>query len=325
MRYGKTAPILAAAVLSACSMSGGSGDGFSYDLVPRPVPGRPSDNVNAGLTARQAQDKQLIAGNNQAFHFSTSATDNIMDENWNVAGMSRLKSLTLAVNGKTYELDLPKKQERWVYLSPKLEDFKKGYGVYPYTLERVMDNKDGETQKGRYKLYNQPYSFVAGKFLDWKKTLSQNGTSSWTTEDGGMEHENEIYYGHGGIDPGKLPQNTTYTYSGYAFDAESEGDLRYDITFKTDNTGYGSGKITGMTTRGDIELKRGDIGVNGNAAGITGDAVGSRGGEGGGRSNGTYELGIYGPDAAEIAGTITFETPTENRLDEKIGFGGTKK
>ena len=47
-----------------------------------------------------------------------------MDENWNVAGMSRLKSLTLAVNGKTYELDLPKKQERWVYLSPKLEDFK---------------------------------------------------------------------------------------------------------------------------------------------------------------------------------------------------------
>ena len=65
--------------------------------------------------------------------------------------------------------------------------------------------------------------------------------------------------------------------------------------------------------------------MNGNAAGITGDAVGSRGGEGGGRSNGTYELGIYGPDAAEIAGTITFETPTENRLDEKIGFGGTKK
>ena len=55
MRYGKTAPILAAAVLSACSMSGGSGDDFSYDLVPRPVPGRPSDNVNAGLTARQVR------------------------------------------------------------------------------------------------------------------------------------------------------------------------------------------------------------------------------------------------------------------------------
>ncbi|MDO4878609.1 MAG: factor H binding family protein [Neisseria sp.] len=324
MRYGKTTSLLAALALSACSMSGGPEDTFGYNDIARPVP-NPSDNVNAGLTAQQARDKQLIAENTPSFHFSTPTTDNIMDEEWNVIGMSKLKSLTLAVNGKTYQLDMPKQQERWVYLSPKLEDFKKGHGVYPYTLERTMDNKDGETQKGRYKLYNQPYSFISGKFLDWKKTLSNNGTSSWATEDGGAEHENEIYYGHGGIDPGKLPQNTKYTYVGKAFDAESEGDLHYDITFNTDNTGYGSGRITGMATRGDIELKRGDIGVNGNAAGISGEAVGSKGGESGGPSNGTYDLGIYGPDAAEIAGIVTFDNPTEDRLDDKVGFGGAKK
>ncbi|MDO4878610.1 MAG: factor H binding family protein [Neisseria sp.] len=311
----------AAAILAAIALSACSGGGSDNNLNLSSGSTANTTGVNAGLTAQQAADKQSTAENSSAFRFTVPTRGNIVNGSGNVVGSSNLSSLTLSVNGKTYDLGTPNLAQNEAYLSPKLADFAKGYGTYSYTLERVMNNRDGETQKGRYKLYNQPYSFVVGRFLDWKKTLSQNGTSSRTTEDSNRQYETEIYYGYGGIAPGRLPQNTTYNYVGKAFDAESEGDLSYNIVFRTDNTGHGSGRITGITTRGNIELKRGNITMNGDEAVISGQAVSSRGNN----RNGIYELGIYGPDAAEIAGTATFNDPTVNRLDRKVGFGGVKQ
>ena len=92
-----------------------------------------------------------------------------------------------------------------------------------------------------------------------------------------------------------LPSAGSFNYKGVAFNENERGNLDYTINF---DTKMGSGSISGLNETGKITLHESNI-VK--------------------RDNATYDLGIFGPNANEIAGIVT------KGDKDLVGFGGQKQ
>lgn len=115
----------------------------------------------------------------------------------------------------------------------------------------------------------------------------------------------------------QLPTTGIVNYQGHAFsglddrraNGEPQGRLNYNIDF---GARKGSGTITGLQGFGNINLREGNLSP-GN--GIRGDANSAN------KGSGHYELNIYGPGGAEIAGKAYGFDRDQNH---DIGFAGSK-
>ncbi|UOO82314.1 factor H binding family protein [Uruburuella testudinis] len=175
------------------------------------------------------------------------------------------------------------------------------------------------------KLYSQPYSVIIGNGSVEEITnyLFPYGTSTSKTFDltkiaGLVTQEHAI------------PTLGLATYVGKAMNASSvSGDLNYTIDF---GKRTGSGVINGLNGRdisadiltdSPISLLEGKLAkINLNGQSVMGVASTARvGDEAFGYANGKYSLGLFGPKAEEIAGSVLFDG-IDN--DGKIGFGGQR-
>ena len=114
-----------------------------------------------------------------------------------------------------------------------------------------------------------------------------------------------------------LPSAGSFNYKGVAFNENERGNLDYTINF---DTKMGSGSISGLNETGKITLHASNIvkrdydteefshyGV------VEGKATLEK------QGNATYDLGIFGPNANEIAGIVT------KGDKDLVGFGGQKQ
>lgn len=204
--------------------------------------------------------------------------------------------LSLSLNGKTYQ---GKRVGNDMVATIDPKDLKLGYtGTSVLSTYRDSAGVANKTE-GNVKIYNMPYSLASGKYNHRVSALSGAGS----------ENVDERDTTYGGIFTTVLPENNTYTYNGLAFNKDEKGSLEYNITFAANNSGKGEGKITGMNSYGDIALKEGNIGQL-EGVSFNGDLrsykfFGIKGGAAFKDGTGSYELGIFGPAAEEIAGKVT--------------------
>lgn len=268
--------------------------------------GSTSSPVN--LTPEQLQAKQNNA-QLVGFHIGENATTD--------AG-KKVVSGQITINGKTYTGSAQAASKSFL-IPLNINDFKIGYSENTYASQFTDSDNQKTQSKGTMKVYNQPFSFVFG---DYMKQFADYGESTLYSVD-------VPYVEYGGIAADKLPTNVGVTYRGAAFNKNEKGALEYTIKYAANNSGTGSGKITGITSTGDITLKEAKIegyirDFNNPVTGtkdevkafgvVQGDAQFASGG------NSKYDLGIYGPNATEIAGQVT-----TGNYGESIGFAGEKQ
>ena len=126
-----------------------------------------------------------------------------------------------------------------------------------------------------------------------------------------------------------LPSAGSFNYKGVAFTEKEQGNLNYTINFDTKK---GAGSISGINQTGNITLHESDIvkvqggeAFKNNSAFIYGgkkDVYGVLNGAATAEKQGkaSYELGIFGPNADEVAGAV-FQEHDEGT----VGFGGKKQ
>lgn len=170
-------------------------------------------------------------------------------------------------------------------------------------------------QNQKIRGYRQDYSVVAG--------FQTTGGSHNVPDLGRIDMEDMSVSFVQGLptSENQLPKTGTYHYSGAAFTQnETGGRLNYDINF---DQRTGQGNITGIREAGDITLQAGKIQQMSHTnsewdnsivqgMGIHGSASSSKG------HHGAYQLGIFGKNAEEIAGVVTYQN------DGVIGFGGKR-
>lgn len=188
--------------------------------------------------------------------------------------------------------------------------------------ETAKTNIDGKeytgTREARVQLYQGAHSMVLGS-----QTLSgqiSDGTTTKTITQG------DIVIDHLKGNPTPYSEletlTNTFTYNGRAFSQAGGGNFEYTIDF-IDESGHG--KITGLSDKGTINLNQASIGKvvhtnydSGNppltSFGIQGLAHFENGAK-----DGVYTLGIFGPNAAEVAGFVT-----EDGDKHTVGFGGKR-
>ena len=223
--------------------------------------------------------------------------------------------------------------EKLLILSSNLKGRGKYYykeidGFYPQgeliQTEMVKNSSSYEVSERNNKIYNQKYSVVIS---DYEKT-TENGFSpdvreSFITWNRGLPTLESA-----------LPIEGKATYSGKAFNHESNGNFTYTINFKDKK---GSGHITDIPNYGNINLEEASIRVKqpSKQLGIAGDASFNRNEE---EVTGKYELNFYGPNAEEVAGNVIFNSYNGKDLgvgrgmysnsfsnnETEIGFGGTR-
>lgn len=171
---------------------------------------------------------------------------------------------------------------------------------------------------GTLKLYKQKYSVIAASYVD-NQYRSNNGNRP---EKVGEFSVDDI---QGEITPyAKLPANGRYTYTGEAFNGRRDkGVLSYTVDFAKKT---GSGTVTGMKDFGLITLKEADITriddkPFAGGSGLEGEAVSAKG------DRGDYGLGLFGPKAEELAGSIDLVRPgkdDDEAQEFSIGVGGKR-
>lgn len=302
---------LCASVLSAC---GGGGGGSNVNTngtntVPtkpaqpnNPVqpnnPAHPSKPVQPPLTEQQLTDKKAIA--------EKSGFGVVRNNVANTIQTAEVKIGSHVYTGKADDAS------KTYYVPLNINDFEQGMSEGKLSSTFKYANGSTVQTDSTYKVYNQPFSFVAGIYDNHAKIQSPT------------ENNNDKYrIVYGGISPKVLPENNTFHYSGVAYNKGETGKLNYNITYTANNNGRGEGDITGLNQVGDIELRWSDIHTTnghqhpdlktGNSGilpsfGIAGLAVRKKTGD----EIGPYELGIYGTDASEIAGRIKSKHDLDN-------------
>ena len=154
------------------------------------------------------------------------------------------------------------------------------------------------------KIYGQPYSVVVGNGTQTTTSDNYNGTQ--TTSNFAI---NKVA-GLATLDQ-NVPTTGKAVYTGGAFSAVSDnGKLNYLVDF---DKRKGSGDIQGLTEFGAVKLQEGDltkVNLNGKSVtGVIGNAQAI--------ASGSYMLGLFGPQADEVAGKATI-------AQKEIGFGGTR-
>ena len=223
--------------------------------------------------------------------------------------------------------------EKLLILSSNLKGRGKYYykeidGFYPQgeliQTEMVKNSNSYTVSERNHKIYNQKYSVVIS---DYEKT-TENGFSpdvreSFITWNRGLPTLESA-----------LPIEGKATYSGKAFNHESNGNFTYTVNFKDKK---GSGHITDIPNYGNINLEEASIKVKqpSKQPGIVGDASFNRNEQ---EVTGKYELNFYGPNAEEVAGNVIFNSYNGKDLgvgrgmyrnsfsnnETEIGFGGSR-
>ena len=180
-----------------------------------------------------------------------------------------------------------------------------GYGqiTTPYGTTYTNYTK---TKSSVNKTYNQPYSVVIGKG-DVTQTVDRYNSSNSSTV---STFKIDKVAGLATLDQ-NVPTTGKAVYTGGAFSAASDnGKLNYLVDF---DKRKGSGDIQGLAEFGTVKLQESDltkVNLNGKTVtGVNGTAQAN--------DTGTYTLGLFGPQADEVAGKATI-------AQKEIGFAGQK-
>lgn len=286
---------------------------FSYTIIP-----------TAGDEYRKEMPKYYSAAKaRDSLHNEVAKAYNQVDAD----GKSRFQTTEgyrATINGNTY------------YSDDFIPITTLGNGYHSLDMnETMVTHIDGVRYTGerasRVKLYQQDHSLVLGR-----QTLSgqmSDGTTPKTLVETDLRIDN---LKGKPTDPKEfanfLADRAYFTYKGQAFSKEGVGNLEYSVDFVDAS---GSGKITGLSDKGTINLNQAnfvtlkhtnpddgfiDLSTGEavpnviNSIGISGKAHFANGAK-----DGTYTLGFFGPEAVEIAGFVI-----ENNTNT-VGFGGKKQ
>lgn len=211
-----------------------------------------------------------------------------------------------------------------------------GNGYQNYALQETsVTNIDGKRYTGerasRVQLYQQDNSLVLGRY-----TVSgqiSDGSNPKTLSETDLRIDQLKGKPTIGDDFKTLNTERAYfTYKGQAFTKAGAGDFEYSVDFVDQS---GSGKITGLSDKGTINLNQANFAVIDHTnpddrvisvqtgeeipniihlIGIHGKAHFADG-----RADGTYTLGFFGNGATEVAGFVTEDNTNT------VGFGGKKQ
>ncbi|OOF45976.1 hypothetical protein BKK51_04435 [Rodentibacter trehalosifermentans] len=219
------------------------------------------------------------------------------------------------------------------YANTQIDDLPNGLNSAPYVVIYAEDGQ-GTVSGGYATIYKQNYSVVYGRDMRFFSD-SLNAPNNFRIEERGFSGEKTT----------ALPSEGNATYKGKAFTSNPaaiihSGDLTYNVDFANRT---GSGKLSGFSGIGDINLDEGRIGKTNHGAGPNYGVASSASMADGTR--GEYDLVFYGPDAEEIAGNAYMYKQLDNTMrvnggtarkynqkDEQgnlirgthIGFGGTR-
>ena len=226
----------------------------------------------------------------------------------------KVRDMDVYINGEKYEGRIGRK-----YLVKPL-------GLQSQTVEIYGQDKDQNYNLEKSWVYEQPYSVVAGYFT---QTI-QNGEKD---EDGADKLDIGLSDVQGlATEKAQLPTAGVFDYEGKAFGGSSakrdsaleehQGKFKYRIDF---DKRKGSGLIEGLSEYGRIDLKEADI-VKGNNLKNVESYYGIDNGEAASERGGLkyYSLGIFGPEANEVAGVVG-TSKDQNNLARDVGFGGQRK
>ena len=177
------------------------------------------------------------------------------------------------------------------------------FTTLPYVLKNAANQ---EIESGVLEIYKQSYSAVVGAQL---QNRTEPGHSPVPTRD---------FYVRSiqGEFTGNLPTQGIITYKGRAMtgsvtgSADHSNGLNYQIDY---GARRGRGSITGLNSFGNIDLADAPITQNGQGHNVIRGAATSTT-----HGTGNYELGIFGPQANEIAGKAHFS----NQPNKEVGFAG---
>ena len=188
--------------------------------------------------------------------------------------------------------------------------FKKQDLITELAYERKTGS--GSTDGGKLLLYKQNYSAVVGLVPTHAKDAAGNNRPD-------VVNKLEIASIQGQRAT-NIPQTGTANYKGSAFaeagyGKKDYGKLDYTVDFAS-KTGQGS--ITGLLGKQDITIEQAQLNARPDGS------DGFEGFEGHAKSkdfgDGRYSLGLYGPEAAEIAGGVNFRD-----ANQSIGMAGKKQ
>ncbi|WP_158078278.1 factor H binding protein domain-containing protein [Moraxella pluranimalium] len=222
-------------------------------------------------------------------------------------------------------------------------DFKRGLDARSRSYVILQGERlENYHVEGSERVYNQPYSIVYGNYYTravrdrdgkiWGLTNYTNGGANGYGTNLITKDQNYAYFNvdqiAGQATPAsEIPTIGKATYGGGAFTGTGEGGLSYTVDF---GKRTGSGSLYVSDIAGTVVLHEGEI------VSTTGGGVAEKGIKGVAsladtQYKGNYELGFYGPNAAEIAGkaTMTAESylikaPSNTLGSVIIGFGGTR-
>lgn len=209
---------------------------------------------------------------------------------------------TLSVDGKTQDGDID------------LSKYPKGHStlnIKETVTGEIQGHSDSLRLDSKVYLFKQDYSLIAGIHNQSVTLVSHQQTKPID--------EIDFYTKTGGILTEKLPTTGKFNYSGsgkiWSQSGAQDAKFNYNVDFAAKT---GSGSLGNITLSEDkIKLVKHDDSLDDEPGfqGVKGKATA-------GSLNGDYILGFYGPDAAEIVGSVELGDDKEH-----VGgiFGGTKQ
>ena len=279
---------LVALCLAACSSSGGGS----------------SNNLNAPDTGNNNNANNKHADKSVPKLLKVSDLREDTEEDLERAFHSpvpvKLSSYAVKINGKTYtdgDIDYA-----------TLGNGLKRVDVVETASANINGQTHNVTRNSKLHLYQQPYSIVT-----FMQTTGGQVGSLGKIEKG--EFKSSYFLGQA---TETLPSAGSFNYKGVAFNEKEQGKLDYTINFDTKK---GAGSISGLNQTGKITLHESNItkiwdygfekythyGVE------EGKATSEK------QGNITYDLGIFGPNADEVSGTVS------QGNKDLAGFGGKKQ
>lgn len=295
-------PICVAIALTLTLTACGSSDNPSL-TIPKisTTTSNATGNSNSSTTTNSSTSNAgVTVDKTYAVSALKAEVDNQLKDAYGYAGFNSTNNYQVTVGGKTYtsgNIDL-KTLGNGIQRINATETASANVGGTTYTA----------TRHSVVHLYQQPYSVVAG--LEVKGGQISNGDRI-----GASDLDIDTVKGYA---TETLPSAGTYNYAGKAFSQKSSGQFNYAVNF---DTRKGSGSITGITEAGKITLNEGTISnlshTNPDNTTISGFGIQSTA-TSANLGNGEYKLGFFGPNAEEVAGTVS------NAFGD-VGFGGTKQ
>lgn len=293
-----------AALLTACGGSSSSGVQKPTHLVGHGHHGHHGHHDNHGNHGNHGTTNPVPKWDATVRYASlrNNAIKEAIDYVKNDAGViPKIDGYALTIDGRTQNGDID------------LGGNRKGHHKFS-VQERVTGSADGVqgsiTRNSDVYLFKQDYSLIAGIHNKNMTVKLGNDTEEKSVDD--------IHFFVRGVPTEKLPTTGKFNYSGSGKVGSQSGaqevNFNYDVDFAA-KTGSGS--------LGNITLSKGNITTQTHTSEIDNSPITAQGIEGkatDGRYFGEYTLGFFGPNAAEIVGSVELG-------NEDVGgvFGGTKQ